>query len=263
MTFEDTIRVADLKTRASRFARVRDEIRAERGQLFGITEFMKPRVEEIAGTLPAGLGRWLLGSPVSSRLARAVDGRQANSHRHASAAFCCFTPWRAASAGAVSTLRFQEENARIVEWLERIEAARRESLLVGGRAGARPKAGQGLWRDSRAGMAEFRDAVSAARISRDTIGWRGVAFAPAGSGARGRGGRRARAGDWRDPRRLRLGRCSQVGLIVADRHAGRRFNGRCGREICRVALELFDAMAQIPRHRRLESASRLSWSSLA
>jgi len=44
MTFEDTIRVADLKTRSTRFTRVRDEIRADPGQLFGITEFMKPRV---------------------------------------------------------------------------------------------------------------------------------------------------------------------------------------------------------------------------
>src|SRR6202035_5475761 len=36
MTFEDTIRVADLKTRSSRFERVKEEIRAEPGQLFGI-----------------------------------------------------------------------------------------------------------------------------------------------------------------------------------------------------------------------------------
>ncbi|HVW69565.1 MAG TPA: indolepyruvate oxidoreductase subunit beta family protein, partial [Steroidobacteraceae bacterium] len=67
MTFEDTIRVADLKTRPTRFERVRDEIRAEPGQLFGITEFMKPRVAEIAGTMPAGIGRWVLGSPGVSR----------------------------------------------------------------------------------------------------------------------------------------------------------------------------------------------------
>ena len=52
MTFEDTIRVADLKTRGSRFTRVKEEIKADNEQLFGITEFMKPRVEEIAGTLP-------------------------------------------------------------------------------------------------------------------------------------------------------------------------------------------------------------------
>src|ERR1700761_4186249 len=77
MTFEDTIRVADLKTRGSRFARVKDEIRADKDKLFGITEFVKPRVEEIAGTLPAGVGKWILASPRSTRwLAKLTAGRE-------------------------------------------------------------------------------------------------------------------------------------------------------------------------------------------
>jgi indolepyruvate ferredoxin oxidoreductase beta subunit len=120
MSFEDTIRVADLKTRASRFVRVRNEIRADAGQLFGITEFMKPRVEEIAGTLPAGLGSWLLGSPRMRRwLSRWTGGQQIRTGTiggfltlHALGGF---KRWRR------STLRFQEENARIEEWLRRIE----------------------------------------------------------------------------------------------------------------------------------------------
>jgi indolepyruvate ferredoxin oxidoreductase beta subunit len=120
MSFEDTIRVADLKTRASRFVRVRNEVRADAGQLFGITEFMKPRVEEIAGTLPAGLGSWLLGSPRARRwLRRWTGGRQIRTGTvggfltlHALGGF---KRWRR------STLRFQEENARIEEWLGRIE----------------------------------------------------------------------------------------------------------------------------------------------
>jgi indolepyruvate ferredoxin oxidoreductase, beta subunit len=68
MSFEDTIRVAQLKTRGSRFERVREEIRATPGQLFGITEFMKPRVAEIAGTMPAAMGAWVLKSPAAQRL---------------------------------------------------------------------------------------------------------------------------------------------------------------------------------------------------
>ena len=62
MTYEDTIRVAELKIRASRFARVRDEVRLNDGQLLQIAEFMHPRVQEIADTLPAGFGRWLLAT---------------------------------------------------------------------------------------------------------------------------------------------------------------------------------------------------------
>ncbi|HEX5777919.1 MAG TPA: indolepyruvate oxidoreductase subunit beta family protein [Xanthobacteraceae bacterium] len=60
MSYEDTIRVADLKTRRSRFERVRDEVRIADGQILEIVEFMHPRTEEIADTLPAGVGRWLL-----------------------------------------------------------------------------------------------------------------------------------------------------------------------------------------------------------
>jgi indolepyruvate ferredoxin oxidoreductase, beta subunit len=68
MAYEDTIRVAELKIRASRFARVREEVRLADGQLLQIAEFMHPRVQEIADTLPAGLGRWLLATGWARRL---------------------------------------------------------------------------------------------------------------------------------------------------------------------------------------------------
>jgi indolepyruvate ferredoxin oxidoreductase beta subunit len=67
MAYEDTIRVAELKIRASRFARVREEVRLGDGQLLQIAEFMHPRVQEIADTLPAGLGRWLLSTAWARR----------------------------------------------------------------------------------------------------------------------------------------------------------------------------------------------------
>jgi indolepyruvate ferredoxin oxidoreductase, beta subunit len=60
MTYEDTIRVAELKIRPSRFTRVREEVRVGDSQLLDISEYMHPRVQEIADTLPAAFGRWLL-----------------------------------------------------------------------------------------------------------------------------------------------------------------------------------------------------------
>jgi indolepyruvate ferredoxin oxidoreductase beta subunit len=60
MTYEDTIRVAELKIRPSRFARVREEVRIEPGQILEIAEFFHPRVQEIADTLPAPAGHWLM-----------------------------------------------------------------------------------------------------------------------------------------------------------------------------------------------------------
>ncbi len=60
MSYEDTVRVAELKIRPSRFARVREEVKVEDGQIFEIAEFFHPRTQEIADTLPAALGGWLM-----------------------------------------------------------------------------------------------------------------------------------------------------------------------------------------------------------
>ncbi|HET9389134.1 MAG TPA: DUF6537 domain-containing protein, partial [Steroidobacteraceae bacterium] len=129
MTFEDPIRVADLKTRGSRFVRVREEVRAPPGQLLGITEFVRPRVEEIAGTVPAGVGRWLLRSPrIRGRLARWTGGKQIRTSTLGGFVLLYMLAglrrWRR------GTLRFQEENARIEEWLGRIERHAQSSYAL-------------------------------------------------------------------------------------------------------------------------------------
>jgi indolepyruvate ferredoxin oxidoreductase beta subunit len=59
MSYEDTVRVAALKTRGSRFERVRTEVRAGDDQVLAIDEYLHPRVQEIAETLPAAIGRRL------------------------------------------------------------------------------------------------------------------------------------------------------------------------------------------------------------
>ncbi len=64
MSFEDVIRVADLKTRPDRLARVRQEVGVAPDQPLTLTEFLKPGVEEWCGLLPAFLGRPLFGIAV-------------------------------------------------------------------------------------------------------------------------------------------------------------------------------------------------------
>ncbi|MEJ2408985.1 MAG: indolepyruvate oxidoreductase subunit beta family protein [Novosphingobium sp.] len=59
MTYDDVVRVADLKTRAARKRRIGEEIGVRPDQVFETTEYMHPRMEEIVGLVPAGLGRWL------------------------------------------------------------------------------------------------------------------------------------------------------------------------------------------------------------
>jgi indolepyruvate ferredoxin oxidoreductase, beta subunit len=63
MTYDDVIRVADLKTRSGRRARIARELELSDDQVLHTTEFMHPRLEEVMGILPAGLGRWLDTKP--------------------------------------------------------------------------------------------------------------------------------------------------------------------------------------------------------
>ncbi len=57
--YEDVIRVADLKTRRSRYERVRAEAQARSGDIVRITEHFKPGVDEVASVLPRALGERL------------------------------------------------------------------------------------------------------------------------------------------------------------------------------------------------------------
>jgi indolepyruvate ferredoxin oxidoreductase beta subunit len=60
MAFDDIVRVADLKCRASRLARVRSEVKAGPGDLLRVFDHFKPGVSEFAGLLPTRMAQALL-----------------------------------------------------------------------------------------------------------------------------------------------------------------------------------------------------------
>jgi indolepyruvate ferredoxin oxidoreductase beta subunit len=131
MSFEDTIRVADLKTRAARSAEMRGEICAAPGQLIAVTEYMKPRVAEIAGTLPASWGQRLQRSAWATQLL----GRFTGGKRVRSTTITGFLMLRSLARlkrWRRGTLRYRIENARIEAWLSHIEqlAAGHRALAV-------------------------------------------------------------------------------------------------------------------------------------
>ncbi|MCZ3377985.1 indolepyruvate oxidoreductase subunit beta family protein [Rhizobium sp. AG207R] len=63
MAYDDVIRVADLKVRGSRFERVRKEVGAKDDQIVYMTEYMHPRMDEVCGTMPKGMGLWIESRP--------------------------------------------------------------------------------------------------------------------------------------------------------------------------------------------------------
>ncbi len=118
MTYDDVIRVADLKTRASRFQRVETEMGVGGAQVLQVTEFMHPRIEEVCGTMPAGLGRFIMNRP---GLSGALD-RIVNKGRHVRTDT---VRWFLALyfVGGLRrirrrTLRHQIEVAHLDEWLD-------------------------------------------------------------------------------------------------------------------------------------------------
>jgi indolepyruvate ferredoxin oxidoreductase beta subunit len=130
MAYDDVIRVADLKTRGSRFARIRSEVAARPNELVYATEFMHPRMEEVCGTLPAGLGQWLESSPrTMGFLRRFVDrGRRVNTGTVGwFLVLYVLAGWKGFRRG---TLRHKREMAHMQAWLDQArEAARRDPAL--------------------------------------------------------------------------------------------------------------------------------------
>jgi indolepyruvate ferredoxin oxidoreductase beta subunit len=121
MTYEDAIRVADLKTRRTRFDRVAGEVRLAGDQLLQINEFMHPRIEEIADILPAGLGRWLM----ATRWARSALGPFTRSGKivQTSSLRGYLLLYGIASLRGMRrrSLRFAVEHERIGGWLQQVE----------------------------------------------------------------------------------------------------------------------------------------------
>ncbi|MFI5443747.1 indolepyruvate oxidoreductase subunit beta family protein [Polaromonas sp. UC242_47] len=120
MSYEDTVRVADLKTRRSRFNRVGGEVKLSQTQHLGINEFLHPRVEEIADTLPAGLGRWLLATPWARACIEPFTRKGRIVQTSSIRGYLLLYTIAAMRPLRPRSLRFQVEHQRITDWLATI-----------------------------------------------------------------------------------------------------------------------------------------------
>jgi indolepyruvate ferredoxin oxidoreductase, beta subunit len=119
MSYEDVIRVADLKTRPERLARVREEAGARANEPVVVVEFLKPGLEELCAVLPAALGRRVFGFAQTRGL---VDRFNVGLHVRTTTitgflllkTMARLKPWRR------RTFRFADEQAQIARWLDAI-----------------------------------------------------------------------------------------------------------------------------------------------
>ena len=118
MCYDDMIRVADLKTRSTRGARVRREVGVQGDAILQTTEYFHPRVEEFCGAMPARIGRYIEERP---KLAAFIDRRINRGRRIRTDSFSGFAMlwlvggmrrWRRA------LLRHEVEQAHLERWYD-------------------------------------------------------------------------------------------------------------------------------------------------
>jgi indolepyruvate ferredoxin oxidoreductase beta subunit len=117
LAYDDVVRVADLKTRAARAARVRGEVLAAPDHIIETTEFLHPRVEEICATLPAGLGRAVEASPALTAVLRALFERGRRVRSSGIAGFLTLYLVAGLRARRRTLLRHGREMAHVDAWL--------------------------------------------------------------------------------------------------------------------------------------------------
>ena len=123
MAYDDVYRVADLKTRSQRFARLRAEVGVTPDQLVHTTEFMHPRIEEVVGSLPQWFGRFIEKRPrLFQRLDRIVNrGRRVTTT--SITWFLALYLLASMKRFRRGTLRHANETAHRDAWLARVKAA--------------------------------------------------------------------------------------------------------------------------------------------
>ena len=131
MSYEDVIRVADLKTRAARGARVAGEARPGAGALLGTTEFLHPRFEEVVDLLPARLARRVQNSHRVRAWLNPLIDRDREVRTSSLGGFALL--WTVARLRRIRprSLRFHVEEERIEAWLASAVNAARTDLALG------------------------------------------------------------------------------------------------------------------------------------
>ena len=131
MSYEDVIRVADLKTRASRAMRVKAEARPGEGVLLATTEFLHPRFEEVVDLLPARLARGLQNSARVRKWLNPLIDRDRQVRTSSLGGFALLWGIARLRRFRPRSLRFAVEEERIEAWLASAINAARTDLALG------------------------------------------------------------------------------------------------------------------------------------
>jgi indolepyruvate ferredoxin oxidoreductase beta subunit len=130
MAYDDVFQVADLKTRASRFERVRSEVKAAPDQIVYTTEFMHPRAEEVCGSLPFRLGLFIEKRHALFKALNNVVSRPRRVKTGTIGWFTALYVLAGLKRFRRGTLRHAREIAHRDAWLNRVKSASARDYLL-------------------------------------------------------------------------------------------------------------------------------------
>ena len=154
MAYEDVARVADLKTRHERFRRIRSESRMQPGQILRVTEYLKPRAEEVADAMPVGIGRRIMAR-VEAGKGFPLLGRGIHVRSNGALGY-----WMLRSVASLKrirrrSLRYHREQQSIEEWLRAFTAALPASAAFAGALAELPRLRKGYSDTMQRGLAAY------------------------------------------------------------------------------------------------------------
>jgi indolepyruvate ferredoxin oxidoreductase, beta subunit len=161
MSYEDAIRVADLKIRRDRFERVARESRVTDSQVVHINEFLHPQIGELADIAPAWLGRWMLGSSAVQRVLGAVTKKGTVVETTSLSGFVRLSIIASLRPMRRGSLRFAREHAKITEWLAQIPALAKANYPLAVEVAQAPRLVKGYGETHERGSRKFDDLMSA------------------------------------------------------------------------------------------------------
>ncbi len=155
MAYEDIPRVAQLKTRASRFERIRADVEMKPGQILKVTEYLKPGAEELADMLPENLGRRLMRR-VQAGKSLPFLGRGIHVATTSIAGNLMLRTLAAMRKIRRRSLRYVEEQKQIEIWLDAKKTALARSPEFAGALAELPRLLKGYGETHLRGKANYR-----------------------------------------------------------------------------------------------------------
>lgn len=152
MSFEDIVRVAEVKSRGARRGQLMRDIGAAPGQVVRVTEFLKPGIPEWADMMPPGLGKRVRGWAArrGSTMNIGLRIRSDTVLGYLALFFLARLRW-----WRPHTLRFAEENADIATWLTAIENALTKDVALAREIAELPRLRKGYGETRERGVGKY------------------------------------------------------------------------------------------------------------